>query len=86
MMAFFTLTDDAELMSVYFGEYRQGPFILICSCFQVSFGTSMFYIIGLGLCDEKDITLRGLEACTFYFIGICAQPWTRLCMALLEYI
>ena len=22
----------------------------------------MFYIIGLGLCDEKDITLRGLEA------------------------
>lgn len=21
----------------------------------------MFYIIGLGLCDEKDITLRGLE-------------------------
>lgn len=23
----------------------------------------MFYIIGLGLCDEKDITLRGLEVC-----------------------
>lgn len=22
----------------------------------------MFYIIGLGLCDERDITLRGLEA------------------------
>ena len=22
----------------------------------------MFYIIGLGLCDEKDITVRGLEA------------------------
>jgi diphthamide biosynthesis methyltransferase len=21
----------------------------------------MFYIIGLGLCDEKDITVRGLE-------------------------
>lgn len=21
----------------------------------------MFYIIGLGLCDEKDVTLRGLE-------------------------
>jgi hypothetical protein len=23
---------------------------------------TMFYIIGLGLCDEKDITVRGLEA------------------------
>ena len=22
---------------------------------------NMFYIIGLGLCDEKDITVRGLE-------------------------
>jgi diphthamide biosynthesis methyltransferase len=22
----------------------------------------MFYVIGLGLCDEKDITVRGLEA------------------------
>jgi diphthine synthase len=22
----------------------------------------MLYIIGIGLCDEKDITLRGLEA------------------------
>ena len=22
----------------------------------------MFYVIGLGLCDEKDITIRGLEA------------------------
>ena len=21
----------------------------------------MFYVIGLGLCDEKDITVRGLE-------------------------
>ena len=21
----------------------------------------MFYIVGLGLCDEKDITIRGLE-------------------------
>jgi diphthamide biosynthesis methyltransferase len=21
----------------------------------------MFYLIGLGLCDEKDITIRGLE-------------------------
>jgi len=21
----------------------------------------MFYIIGLGLCDEKDVTIRGLE-------------------------
>ena len=26
-----------------------------------SFSTTMFYIIGLGLCDEKDITVRGLE-------------------------
>ena len=24
-------------------------------------GLKMFYIIGLGLCDEKDITIRGLE-------------------------
>jgi hypothetical protein len=24
-------------------------------------GEKMFYIIGLGLCDEKDITIRGLE-------------------------
>ena len=23
--------------------------------------SAMFYVIGLGLCDEKDITLRGLE-------------------------
>lgn len=22
---------------------------------------NMFYLIGLGLCDEKDITIRGLE-------------------------
>ena len=22
---------------------------------------AMFYIVGLGLCDEKDITIRGLE-------------------------
>ena len=21
----------------------------------------MFYLVGLGLCDEKDITIRGLE-------------------------
>ena len=27
----------------------------------------MFYIIGLGLCDEKDITLRGLEVRTCYY-------------------
>lgn len=24
-------------------------------------------MIGLGLCDEKDITVRGLEVCTFAF-------------------
>lgn len=23
----------------------------------------MFYVIGLGLCDERDITVRGLEVC-----------------------
>lgn len=26
----------------------------------------MFYIIGLGLCDEKDITIRGLEVTLFH--------------------
>jgi diphthamide biosynthesis methyltransferase len=25
----------------------------------------MFYVIGLGLCDEKDITIRGLEVMQF---------------------
>ena len=24
----------------------------------------MLYVIGLGLCDEKDITVRGMEAST----------------------
>lgn len=28
----------------------------------------MFYVIGLGLSDEKDITLRGLEVCYFHQI------------------
>ena len=28
----------------------------------------MFYIIGIGLSDEKDITLRGLEVTHFYQI------------------
>lgn len=27
----------------------------------------MFYLIGLGLCDEKDITVRGLEV--LYFLS-----------------
>jgi hypothetical protein len=43
--------------------------------------TSMFYIIGLGLCDEKDITLRGLEASIRLIIDICgltSQALTRL--------
>jgi hypothetical protein len=31
----------------------------------------MFYVIGLGLSDEKDITLRGLEVCHFH--QICHQ-------------
>jgi diphthine synthase len=26
----------------------------------------MFYVIGLGLCDEKDITVRGLEVSHCY--------------------
>jgi diphthamide biosynthesis methyltransferase len=26
----------------------------------------MFYLIGLGLYDEKDITVRGLEACLHF--------------------
>jgi diphthine synthase len=26
----------------------------------------MFYVIGLGLCDEKDITVRGLEVSHYY--------------------
>lgn len=29
---------------------------------------NMFYLIGLGLCDEKDITIRGLEVRTTYRI------------------
>lgn len=29
----------------------------------------MFYIIGLGLCDEKDITVRGLEV-----VQLCSAP------------
>jgi diphthamide biosynthesis methyltransferase len=41
----------------------------------------MFYIIGLGLSDEKDITLRGLEVTQFYqilleFISYC--PTTNI--------
>ena len=27
----------------------------------------MFYVVGLGLCDEKDITVRGLEVCLLPF-------------------
>ncbi|QRV98193.1 tetrapyrrole (Corrin/Porphyrin) methylases [Ceratobasidium sp. AG-Ba] len=29
----------------------------------------MFYVIGLGLCDEKDITVRGLEVCISALLG-----------------
>jgi diphthamide biosynthesis methyltransferase len=32
----------------------------------------MFYIIGLGLCDEKDITVRGLEVSDYKRDKICA--------------
>jgi hypothetical protein len=28
---------------------------------DISINIRMFYLIGLGLCDEKDITIRGLE-------------------------
>lgn len=30
-----------------------------------SVNIAMFYVIGLGLCDEKDITVRGLEVCPY---------------------
>jgi diphthamide biosynthesis methyltransferase len=33
----------------------------------------MFYVIGLGLCDEKDITIRGLEVILFFFY-VSQQP------------
>ena len=33
------------------------------TCLLTSSPPKMFYIIGLGLCDEKDITIRGLEVC-----------------------
>jgi diphthamide biosynthesis methyltransferase len=37
---------------------------------------NMFYIIGLGLSDEKDITIRGLEVSVF--IKKCAYAYFSL--------
>lgn len=35
-----------------------------CKPTAVTYIDTMLYVIGLGLCDEKDITVRGLEAST----------------------
>jgi hypothetical protein len=65
-VAFSTITDEPDNQQVvYFGSCRQGLFSSNLICTSGLFHTSMFYIIGLGLCDEKDITLRGLEVRTF---------------------
>ena len=35
----------------------------------------MFYVIGLGLADEKDITVRGLEVrCKLHRMAVFADP------------
>lgn len=39
----------------------ESEFFLIC------LSSNMFYLIGLGLCDEKDITVRGLEVPNSFF-------------------
>ena len=36
---------------------------------------AMFYVIGLGLADEKDITVRGLEVrCKLHRMAVFADP------------
>jgi hypothetical protein len=37
----------------------------------------MFYIIGLGLCDEKDITFRGLEVGHTLFLTTDVDTFVR---------
>lgn len=39
-------------------------YLLLTRATGISATISMFYIIGLGLADEKDVTLRGLEVLT----------------------
>jgi len=35
----------------------------------------MFYIIGLGLCDEQDVTVRGLNVRAYNFLHYCPNPY-----------
>ena len=42
----------------------------------------MFYIVGLGLCDEKDITVRGLEVCLVVTERVTAKRVSLGCQRL----
>lgn len=42
-------------------EGFSAPALRFLTLTSVPRSPTMFYIIGLGLCDEKDITVRGLE-------------------------
>ncbi len=47
--------------------------------YQKYFGEKMLYLIGLGLWDEKDISMRGLEAiknCEKVYIELYTSKWT----------
>jgi hypothetical protein len=45
-----------------FGDFRKTPhYDIHIDCARVSNQTKMLYLVGLGLSDEKDITVRGLE-------------------------
>ena len=45
--------------STFYGRFQYFRLAPSFESFEVT--GNMFYIIGLGLCDEKDITVRGLE-------------------------
>ncbi len=44
--------------------FVDGGHVLFLGTFFLFFVIHMFYLVGLGLCDEKDITVRGLEVCS----------------------
>ena len=61
-------------------HYWDGSSKVVCAKLASTLRTHpMFYLIGLGLCDEKDITVRGLEVCT------CIRIYNSLTMKVIKH-
>ena len=63
-------------------EINQRQILEIFSLISYSHLHSMFYIVGLGLCDEKDITVRGLEVCLVVTQRVTAKRVSLGCQRL----